>query len=821
MESKNIIDAIRGAYAGSTLYKDVTTFDPFGRYKANKSSKSLVLKGDDSVPSNQPAHLLTEEYERVDNIPGFKTLLYTHQKTSIQAMHRMEQERTIEIAGDDNYRVTYSAGILSNPVGSGKTIIILGLCALRQPPKPIPAITHLPLIQDASFGGIIQIAYKKLLKPSLIIVGRSVVNQWVKAVEVFTDLSVFVVINKRTLITLMQMIEDGQIQKYDLVIVTHMTIANRVGLALPTLYIGAPHIGKEKPTTTEILGDLRTHCWTRVIFDDYDVLRIYPYMDINGLFSWFVSSTRHVWAQMLKQESIKMKPDELTFYGAKTLHSVLSNEFIFKYMNVRCSKDFIVESTHLPRIRFYSVEIKTNESSLMTILQTIGNDHVNKIVGMLTADAYYSAAQEAGIVSNSVADIFSKILGDHYNIYRHAGDLLLFIEYINENWDKLPPCPEGMSRMVHEANGYAYDMYKYTKRDLTMFREVNFAFANLPQMLKDAKVEYEKILQETGGQIKRVKESLFHGKCSICLRDYSTVPGIVINTCCCSTLCEACGFIAQGMASRANRLLNTCSNCRALISLNRMIYMKYDSNTISDIQNEVITDDNAEEAAAEIKNSQTPPVKLTNKFTTIASIILGQEVPCKRINLTFPNIIEGHLAMRDVPQRKALVFASFDETLDKVIDVLNENKVHYWRLSGTSNEISAAVEQFSTWSNGNCALVIQSMSYCAGLNLQAATDLIFTHCVQSIDVENQILGRGHRLGRTTELRVWYIIYDTEADWFKNTRKATPFTEQDAVAEEYAGADKLFINMIFDDQVAALGRKNEFNAPDADEYTEDE
>jgi len=35
-------------------------------------------------------------------------------------------------------------------------------------------------------------------------------------------------------------------------------------------------------------------------------------------------------------------------------------------------------------------------------------------------------------------------------------------------------------------------------------------------------------------------------------------------------------------------------------------------------------------------------------------------------------------------------------------------------------------------------------------------------------VESQVVGRGHRLGRTSPLNIWYLLYENEYDTIKNT-----------------------------------------------------
>ena len=101
--------------------------------------------------------------------------------------------------------------------------------------------------------------------------------------------------------------------------------------------------------------------------------------------------------------------------------------------------------------------------------------------------------------------------------------------------------------------------------------------------------------------------------------------------------------------------------------------------------------------------------------------------------------------------------------------MLDAEKINYWKLGGTHKEINNIVELFTNCKK-MCVLIINSTKHCAGLNLQSATDLIFAHKIIDVNVETQVIGRGQRIGRTSSLRVHYIMYQNEYDWM--VRNAT-------------------------------------------------
>ena len=56
---------------------------------------------------------------------------------------------------------------------------------------------------------------------------------------------------------------------------------------------------------------------------------------------------------------------------------------------------------------------------------------------------------------------------------------------------------------------------------------------------------------------------------------------------------------------------------------------------------------------------------------------------------------------------------------------------------------------------------MNAKNFGAGMNLQCATDIIMYHRF-SKEMEEQIIGRGQRLGREGTLNVYYLIHDNES-----------------------------------------------------------
>ena len=168
---------------------------------------------------------LDDSFSKINYVPGLKTTLYRHQRTIVKALLDLENNRKIDTSFG---YLQHTAIVLSEPVGSGKTIDILALILLSKKPKAIPDI--MPIIMTNSQvnkrSNCIAYAlckYKKYIRPTLIFVGVSVMKQWQHAIKRFTDLKVFSITDVRELRKLFILIENREINAYDIVLVKNGT----------------------------------------------------------------------------------------------------------------------------------------------------------------------------------------------------------------------------------------------------------------------------------------------------------------------------------------------------------------------------------------------------------------------------------------------------------------------------------------------------------------------------------------------------------------------------------------------------------------------
>ncbi len=717
---------------------------------------------------NEVAVHLNGSSSRIDHIPGMKTTLYPHQQTAVKAMLDLEYERDINMANTvmgSAYKVSYNSAVLSEPVGSGKTIDTLALIMMSKMPRAFPDIMELAYPKGPTSNGIIRRKFKKFLRPTIIFVGVSVMKQWERAVKEFTNLKVYKVNTIVDLRPLLGMITDGSINEYDIILVKNGKFT--VEIELPDGITLEEKNKVSQPYFYNIIANFRQYCWARVIVDDFDTIRL-PHNAgvVNGIFTWYISSTR----KRMEFRSAGTNPASSASEMLRSFDygcaNIMYNHFMFHYLNVRNDIAYLKATTAIPNPKYWIASFENPNNRYISLLTGINDDQVNQITEMLNGDAIGAAAEAAGIKTNSVANIFEKILGGKFQQYRFSGDLLSFIEHCNEeepNWNPMTDNPDKDDR--------------YGKRDLLAFREIEYRYPGVKKLLETTNEEYTDVKNQTGVAIQRVKDNIKTGKCPICRDDLADADDTAIAKCCGTIFCGNCAIEGQNLKDRYRKLKGRCSKCRADITIKDLIYME--NFDLSKIEQEDFDDEENTPIAKPIATKNKP----ITKYTAIIDIIKGNAVPnSKRVDMYIPNMMKGGAYLPEAKVRKVLIFANYDETLKHVIKELDEEKIHYWRLMGSSTDIDTVATAF-TQCKTTCALVVNSTKHCSGLNLQTATDLVFAHLITDQAIESQVAGRGHRLGRKNPLNIWYMQYDNEVATLEASHGVRTMTQEELDEEK--------------------------------------
>jgi hypothetical protein len=697
-------------------------------------------------------HYLDDHYTKIDNVPGLKTSLFPHQKTIVKAMMDLEQKRNLELKGDDTYEMFTTAGVLSEAVGSGKTIDILSLILIQKIPKVYPDISELNMFEKTKktkktyCTGTIRKKFKNILKTTIVFAGVSVVNQWVNAIKTFTTLKYFTVFDVRELQKLINMMADKSINTYDVIIVKNGKVTRPV--VFPSyIKIESKNFQKTTMYIYNIIANMRNFCWGRVVVDDFDTIKL-PHNAgiVNGLFTWYISSTKkYMNGREIGNQQFKTTSD-MIMYSNYSCNNIIANNMLFYNLNIRNDPEFVKETNNINSPKFYAYTFVNPDNQYMGFLGLMEDSEASEIMEMLNGDAIETAAERIGIKTTKVADIFQIMLGKQFDKYKKAVDVLGFIVEVE---------PMQGHREPMSNNPDPEDTYK--KSDLFIRRVIQYNYPNLKGLLDSTKEEYIDVRQKSSVAIERVKNNVKGGECPICMSDLNDEDEETIILKCCGVI--LCGMCCFGTIFPKKSLIGQCSNCRAQLKLHDLIYLNKGFD-LTKIVEEKIDDDVEEEKGKPLKENTKP----RDKMAAILDIIRGiKPSERRRVDVNISNLMKGTYILPEILHHKVLIFANYDETIKKIRTTMTEEKINFWQLGGSHKEIDETVSKFTKCTE-TCVMIINSMKHCSGLNLQTATDLIFAHKIIDPEIETQVIGRGQRLGRTTTLNVHFIFYQNEFDF---------------------------------------------------------
>ena len=730
----------------------LSIIDGIKKYQFNITDLSQKSHRKSRALNYNIAVYLDENYNYVEVINGLKRELYRHQKTAVQALYDLEQTRNITVnTSCGPAKLVYNAAVLSEPTGSGKTYDILGLIKLSKRPRAIADIMELKSYDNTLYKGYVRCKFKKFFETTIVFAG--VITQWEEAVKTFTDMKVFTVKTVKELKQLLNMIEQGSVNDYDVILVRNAKITVPITLPFGIELEDKNRVGQ--PYMYNIIANIREYCWYRVVIDDLDTIHLPSNAGIvRGIFTWLVSSTRkEMEIRNVSGKNYTRASEFLKNYDY-SCGALMSNKISFNVLNVRNDINYLKSVAIMPIPKFHVVVFNNSNDRYIELLNSMKDDDAGRVAEMLNGDAIGEAADAVGVKSNQVVVVFKKILGDKFEKYRFAGDLLSFIEYQESEEDNRKPMKDNP-----DPND------TYGKRDLLEFREIEYKYPGVKNILADTKEEYKAIRKASEGAIERVKDNITHGMCPYCHTQLGRNDS-VITGCCGQVFCGKCGLEAQGLINNPN---GKCSNCRRTITIKNLIYIS-DKFSLENIMQENFDDEIIENEGPENRS------KPYSKFVALIDIIYGRPVTGDiRVDMHISNMLKGAKHLPEAKIRKVLIFANYTETLKSIVSELEESKIKYWCLQGGISEIHKISKAFTDY-QGTCAMVINSTHHCSGLNLQTATDLVFTHRMIDKNVETQVAGRGHRLGRTNPLNIWYLAYENEVQFLNRENNLRRLTE---------------------------------------------
>jgi hypothetical protein len=241
----------------------------------------------------------------------------------------------------------------------------------------------------------------------------------------------------------------------------------------------------------------------------------------------------------------------------------------------------------------------------------------------------------------------------------------------------------------------------------------------IPLNKEQQEVKLKKLREEISSLKTKLKsieeriESLKDECCVICADDFKN-PTIV--DCCKNVFCLNCLIESSGKFSK-------CPYCRSTIT-------PKDFHVIMDEKKEII----------ESVQSKEKLLREMSKTQVLESLL-------KHIYATEPDA-------------RLLLFSNYSETFKQVTEITSKLKLKYAILAGTGTRVNNIINDYRDGKIN--ILMMDAEHYGSGLNLQMTTHLVLYHRLDP-HLETQVIGRGHRFGRKTPIKIIYMRNSHEAD----------------------------------------------------------
>lgn len=176
-----------------------------------------------------------------------------------------------------------------------------------------------------------------------------------------------------------------------------------------------------------------------------------------------------------------------------------------------------------------------------------------------------------------------------------------------------------------------------------------------------------------------------------------------------------------------------------------------------EIDNELIKNEDIDIKKIKIKclNCNNTHLVENLKFHTEEFIHNKNEIDITNIN---KSIILSQLL--EVCSNKIIIYSEHRGVSNIIKTIFLNNKDIYLQLDGGNiKDLDNILDNFKNNPKVKI-LLIDDTSFGVGLNIEYATDIIFFNNIEK-NVKEQLIGRAQRMGRTTKLNIWELLYTNE------------------------------------------------------------
>lgn len=645
--------------------------------------------------------------------------LYWYQEESV--LQLLEYERV----GTCGNRPT--CAVLTEPIGCGKTIELLAFIMA----SPIPKYSR-PVPVEKSNGTYTMrpTEMNQILRPTAIVVSRSVLGQWLDHILRYTTLNVFVVRDVACVRTLCELIRSGDINDFDIVLVKY---------------------GQTRTThKTRDLKDIINRAispmfWSRVIYDDIDLMTTSCCM--RALSSVFVTGATAI---RESRESLRLlKCISLDIMGLLNDLPLVGSAF------EGCPPRIWALNGHDEGVlanflRMYTIICRNvtisapDRAKVARMLTDISSVNCEELISMVLGDAMSSASQFANTTVATPYALFAGVLGSQrqsYEVARARRSLLR--EFCDSDRDLSNDDTPIAQLAAHPVGKLADWESCYKSKDCAK------------QALQEI-VAYLTLLDRS---FERIRENFARQECSVCYANLDEGK-IVIMRCCGFIVCDSCAMRASQLHAVNKNVVGVCVQCRRPINIANGDFILVDQNVnVAELVERVVSGPTpvapvapvAQVAQSHPSSTKTDYVINLLRNAPIAPDIRVSESTWKPI----PGVMNGDRVLMPTGARKFLICSLYDEVTMRISDELSRIGVAHQKLVGSSYELYHKAREFARGENN--VLIINVRSIFAGIDLSSTTDIVLCDSL-SVASCGQIIGRAQRIGRSCSLTVHNLMY---------------------------------------------------------------
>lgn len=499
---------------------------------------------------------------------------------------------------------------LTEPFGSGKTFVILALIMKSPMPPMVPSFLYAQIMKQP-YAAIAPTMRNQIIRPSAIVVARSVYAQWVHNLSTYTSLRFYEARDKPAVVKMTTMVMNGDINDYDVVLIKY----------------GQTNVGDGTKCELCKLINQRTVplIWSRVVYDDVDLIA--ESMGMRAVSSIFVTGATdfkyHLRPTLKRQRThdlsivTQFEQGNIMIDLPRVRHIFAASReqpFGAIWATLGHTPESIARDHGVYAIRWLDCSIINTEIHRATNLMS-GIEAVDctELLTMINGDAMISAARMLGISAITPRAMFASVLGTQRADYETTRARMTVLERLRATPYEVRHIDASLFAGARGADYVAHQGRITEERERILERigvagelrtcaekstrpaghsapgDGSLAFRAI-DLMSMTDEELDVIAKAVGDYIQRlersfvrIRENMADQMCSVCYGPLAT-EHVAIMRCCGYILCASC--CSRGSRfdkSRDGRVVGICVQCRQPLDIARDVIFVESGVNVSDL----------------------------------------------------------------------------------------------------------------------------------------------------------------------------------------------------------------------------------------------